>query len=105
LLDRPPPLRFDLAFPEATVVIACFNEEETIEETLDFVVEQDYPGRLRILVADDGSTDRTAASGRRLPIPERCPNEVTRYARLITNGSRTSRAGITPTVRADPVNR
>ena len=59
LLDRPPPLRFDLAFPEATVVIACFNEEETIEETLDFVVEQDYPGRLRILVADDGSTDRT----------------------------------------------
>jgi hypothetical protein len=31
LLDRPPPLRFDLAFPEATVVIACFNEEETIE--------------------------------------------------------------------------
>src|SRR6187399_266442 len=61
LLDRPPPLRFDLAFPEATVVIACFNEEETIEETLDFVVEQDYPGRLRILVADDGSTDRTVA--------------------------------------------
>ncbi len=60
LIDRPPPLRFDLAFPEATAVIACFNEEETIEETLDFVVEQDYPGRLRILVADDGSTDRTA---------------------------------------------
>jgi biofilm PGA synthesis N-glycosyltransferase PgaC len=64
LLDRPPPLRFDLAFPEATVVIACFNEEETIEETLDFVVEQDYPGRLRILIADDGSTDCTAELGR-----------------------------------------
>jgi biofilm PGA synthesis N-glycosyltransferase PgaC len=64
LIDRPPPLRFDLAFPEATVVIACFNEEETIEETLDFVVAQDYPGRLRILVADDGSTDRTAELGR-----------------------------------------
>jgi biofilm PGA synthesis N-glycosyltransferase PgaC len=60
LLDRPPPLRFDLALPEATVVIACFNEEETIEETLDYVVAQDYPGRLRILIADDGSTDRTA---------------------------------------------
>jgi biofilm PGA synthesis N-glycosyltransferase PgaC len=60
LLDRPPPLRLDLAFPDATVVIACFNEEETIEETLDYVVAQEYPGRLRILVADDGSTDRTA---------------------------------------------
>lgn len=60
LLDRPPPLRLDLSFPDATVVIACFNEEETIEETLDYVVAQEYPGRLRILVADDGSTDRTA---------------------------------------------
>ncbi len=60
LLDRPPPLRFDLAFPEVTVVIACFNEEKTIEETLDYAVAQDYPGSFRILVADDGSTDRTA---------------------------------------------
>ncbi len=64
LLDRPPPLRFDLAFPEATVVIACFNEEETIEETLDYAVAQDYPGRFRILIADDGSTDRTAELAR-----------------------------------------
>lgn len=60
LLDRPPPLRLDLTFPDATVVIACFNEEATIEETLDYLVAQEYPGRLRILVADDGSTDRTA---------------------------------------------
>jgi biofilm PGA synthesis N-glycosyltransferase PgaC len=60
LIDRPPPLRLDLDFPPATVVIACFNEEETIEETLDYVAKQDYPGELRILVADDGSTDCTA---------------------------------------------
>lgn len=59
LIDRPPTLRFDLAFPPTTVVIACFNEEETIEETLDYVAKQDYPGELEILVADDGSTDRT----------------------------------------------
>ncbi len=60
LIDRPPPLRFDLDFPAVTVLIACFNEEETIEETIDYVAGQDYPGDLRILVADDGSTDRTA---------------------------------------------
>jgi biofilm PGA synthesis N-glycosyltransferase PgaC len=60
LIDRPPPLRLNLDFPPTTVVIACFNEEETIEETLDYVAKQDYPGDLRILVADDGSTDRTA---------------------------------------------
>lgn len=65
LIDKPPPLRFDLEFPPLTAVIACFNEEETIEETLDYVARQDYGGELRILVADDGSTDRTAARARR----------------------------------------
>ena len=59
LIDRPPPLRFDLAFPSLTVMIACFNEEETIGETLDYVLKQDYSGELRVLVADDGSSDRT----------------------------------------------
>lgn len=65
LIDRPPPLRFDLDLPMITVVIACFNEEETIEETLDYVAKQDYPGELEILVADDGSTDRTFEIARR----------------------------------------
>jgi poly-beta-1,6-N-acetyl-D-glucosamine synthase len=65
LIDRPPPLRFDLAFPPTTVVVACFNEEETIEETIDYVAKQDYPGEMEILVADDGSTDRTVELARR----------------------------------------
>jgi biofilm PGA synthesis N-glycosyltransferase PgaC len=65
LIDRPPPLRFNLDFPAVTFVIACFNEEKTIEETLDYVLEQDYSGDMRILVADDGSTDRTAELARR----------------------------------------
>ena len=65
LIDKPPPLRFDLDFPALTLLIACFEEEETVEETLDYVIKQDYPGELRILVADDGSKDRTAARARR----------------------------------------
>lgn len=65
LIDHPPPLRFDLEFPALTVVIACFEEEGTIEETLDYVAKQEYPGELHIVVADDGSTDRTAALARR----------------------------------------
>jgi biofilm PGA synthesis N-glycosyltransferase PgaC len=65
LIDRPPRLRFDLDFPAITVVVACFNEENTIRETLDYVLGQDYPAELRVLVADDGSTDRTAAVARR----------------------------------------
>jgi poly-beta-1,6-N-acetyl-D-glucosamine synthase len=65
LIDRPPKLRFDLAFPALTVVIACFNEEDTVEETLDYLAKQDYPGELKMIVADDGSTDRTVALARR----------------------------------------
>ncbi len=65
LLDRPPRLRFDFDFPALTVVIACFNEEATIEETLDYIAKQDYPGKLKVLVADDGSTDRTAKLARK----------------------------------------
>jgi poly-beta-1,6-N-acetyl-D-glucosamine synthase len=59
LIDKAPPLRFDLDFPVITLVIACFNEEEVIEETLNYATAQDYPGEFHILVADDGSTDRT----------------------------------------------
>jgi biofilm PGA synthesis N-glycosyltransferase PgaC len=59
LIDRAPPLRFDFDFPALTVIIACFNEEETIEETIGYILKQDYPGELHILVADDGSADRT----------------------------------------------
>ena len=60
LIDRAPPLRFDVDFPAITLIVACFNEEDVIEETLDYAATQDYPGELRILVADDGSTDKTA---------------------------------------------
>jgi biofilm PGA synthesis N-glycosyltransferase PgaC len=59
LIDKAPPLRFDLDFPTATLIVACFNEEDVIEETLDYACAQDYPGELHILVADDGSTDKT----------------------------------------------
>ena len=59
LFDKAPPLRFDLDFPAITLIVACFNEAEVIEETLDYAAVQDYPGELRILVADDGSTDET----------------------------------------------
>lgn len=59
LLDRPRPLRFDLEFPSVALLIAAYNEERSIETTLDYVLRTDYPGDFEIVVADDGSTDRT----------------------------------------------
>ncbi len=46
-------------WPEVTLLIATFNEESVISETLRYALESDYPGRLSIVVADDGSSDRT----------------------------------------------
>jgi biofilm PGA synthesis N-glycosyltransferase PgaC len=59
MLDRPPLLRFDIEFPEVTLLIAAFNEQKSIAETLDYALQADYPGPFEIVVADDGSTDGT----------------------------------------------
>ncbi len=59
LLDRPPKLRFDVEFPAISLLVAAYNEEESIEETLGYALRSDYRGPIEIVVADDGSSDRT----------------------------------------------
>lgn len=59
LLDRPPALRFDGEFPQITLLVAAYNEQESISETLDYALRSDYPGDFQIVVADDGSSDAT----------------------------------------------
>src|ERR1700730_15968963 len=47
--------------PFASIIIAAHNEQETIAEKLQNCRELEYPqDRLEIVVASDGSTDRTA---------------------------------------------
>jgi Glycosyl transferase family 2 len=46
-------------FPELTLIVATYDAEDVIEEALDRVAAQEYPGELRILVADADSTDET----------------------------------------------
>jgi len=46
--------------PPVSVVIAAYNEEEHIEETLRGILAIDYPN-FEIVIVDDGSSDRTAA--------------------------------------------
>ena len=45
--------------PDVALVIAAHNEAPEIGETLERVLELDYPGRLEVVVASDGSTDAT----------------------------------------------
>jgi glycosyltransferase involved in cell wall biosynthesis len=47
------------ANPEISVVVAAYNEEDTIGMVLDALGELDLD--MEVIVVDDGSTDRTAS--------------------------------------------
>lgn len=46
--------------PPVSVLIAAYNEEKVIRETLLSVLKSDYPGPIEVIVVDDGSKDATA---------------------------------------------
>jgi len=46
--------------PKVTVIIPCFNEEKVIASSILRILESSYP-YLDVIVADDGSKDRTSA--------------------------------------------
>ena len=46
-------------WPAVTILIAAFNEEKTIAPTVERIGELDYPGRIEVVVCDNGSQDRT----------------------------------------------
>ncbi len=61
LLDRRPTLNSILQYPPLSILIAAYNEEHTIEDTLRSILAQDYAGEIEVIVIDDGSKDQTAA--------------------------------------------
>jgi chlorobactene glucosyltransferase len=63
VVRRPPARRWRADAPLISVLVPARNEEESIGACLDALVEQDYPN-LEIIVLDDDSTDRTAATVR-----------------------------------------
>lgn len=50
------------SYPGLTILIAAYQEEEAIAETLLSVREAGYGGRVEIVVIDDGSSDGTSAA-------------------------------------------
>jgi len=46
-------------YPSVTFVIATYNSSRTIEKCLKSVYQQQYSGRVEIIIADGGSIDRT----------------------------------------------
>jgi cellulose synthase/poly-beta-1,6-N-acetylglucosamine synthase-like glycosyltransferase len=64
-LTRPAPRWPEGPLPKVTLMIAAYNEEAVIEAKLQRVLDLDYPpDLLQVVVAADGSDDRTVAIAR-----------------------------------------
>jgi len=61
LLDRRPARQTPSRYPSLSILIAAYNEEASIADTLRSLANQNYPGAFEVFVIDDGSRDRTAA--------------------------------------------
>lgn len=60
-LDRRPRIKTFTDYPGVTVLVAAYNEEASISETVESLMRQEYPGAVEVIVVNDGSTDQTAA--------------------------------------------
>jgi hopene-associated glycosyltransferase HpnB len=58
--DEPPPA-LPRAWPEVHVLVPAHDEGAMLPLTLPALLRQDYPGRWRLILVDDRSTDGTAA--------------------------------------------
>jgi biofilm PGA synthesis N-glycosyltransferase PgaC len=45
--------------PDISILIAAYNEEESIQNSLYSILQQEYSGNIQVLVMNDASTDKT----------------------------------------------
>ncbi|WP_336947086.1 glycosyltransferase [Asaia sp. BMEF1] len=56
-------------WPDVAVVVPARDEAESIQPCLATLLQQDYKGRLSVIVVDDGSADGTGDLARQVPDP------------------------------------
>ncbi|SDC96966.1 glycosyltransferase [Paraburkholderia lycopersici] len=62
LMDRRPPFcSVGDQLPGLTILVAAYNEEACIAQTIESIAKQEYGGPLQVIVVNDGSTDGTAS--------------------------------------------
>ena len=84
ILDRRPPRMQPSRYPAVSILIAAYDEEASIADTLRSIANQDYPGAFEVIVIDDGSRDRTAA------IVDACDDEWLKLLRQPANAGKSA---------------
>ena len=88
-----------------SVVMAAYNEEKVIAETLRTLLATDYKGEIEVVVVDDGSRDHTAAEVERVAFTEPrvrlLQQENQGKARALQRGLAAVRNGIVVFIDAD----
>lgn len=65
LLDRQPQFKTLNPNIPVSIIIACYNEEKVIANTLRYIKNQDYNGIINVIVVDNASNDQTALYAKR----------------------------------------
>lgn len=62
---RPRVLHHGTGVPTVSIVIAVYNEEAVIQQKIENALSVEYAGELEVIIASDGSSDRTVKIARR----------------------------------------
>lgn len=65
ILDRQPPFKVCDPDVPVTLLIAARNEEKNIGKCLQYIARQNYRGKIKVILANNGSTDRTVEVARK----------------------------------------
>jgi biofilm PGA synthesis N-glycosyltransferase PgaC len=49
----------DVTLPSLSILLPTYNDESTMQKTLDSIEAQEYPFPIHVMIVNDGSTDRT----------------------------------------------
>jgi len=89
LLDKRPAYPHDRPRIPVSILVAAYNEESSLEGTLDTLLAQNYGFPVEIIVIDDGSTDRTSSIAQTvIDRPDRQANFTLRLIRMPQNGGK-----------------
>jgi len=60
LFDKRPKRKEYVEYPDVTILVAAYNEQDNILSTLESIGRQQYTGKVKVFVINDGSSDSTS---------------------------------------------